>query len=352
MNDAPHECLATWDGPLERINTQADPAREDFVQRLAVAAHAPTALRLSADIRTEGVRGVPGCDCSLFCNLEYGTAPVFWDTFLYPDTGSTPWRRLSCDCRDRGRLTAVELHIRHRLRGRLLVRDLRIETLPRWGGDADVTVAVFGDSTDMTCYLPHEHRLTRRLELLLRDRFADARIDVHGLAEGGEFLDRLVASGRLERELAALDRCDFILFRYGLNDVHQRVTDAAFAARLTEAIALARRRHPAAQIVLSTTIPYSCDGYDAQVRRLAAEQGLPLIDLHAALKRAGAAGDWDWHHDPGHRIGRRMNRLPPSNPDGLQGDKHPNLHGATLIADLYFEQLEPLVARHLAVRGA
>ena len=343
MNENVYEVLAATDGLIERANEQADPKREDFVQRLTAREHASTPLRISAEIRTEGVRGVPGSDCSVFCNLEYGSAPVFWDTFLYPDTGSTPWRRLTCDCLARGQLTAVELHVRNRRQGRLLVRNFRVETLPCWDREADVTIAIFGDSTDMTCYLPHEHRLTRRLELLLRDRFTDQRINVHGLAEGGEFIHRLVDSGRLDRELAALGRCDIVLFRYGLNDVHQNVTDEAFQAKLREAIDHVRSSHPQARIVLCTTIPYTCDGYDARVRQLAAKLDLPLIDLHAVLVRRSAAGDWDWHHDPQHHIGRHREQLPPGTLDGLQGDKHPNLHGATMIAETYFEHLEPLV---------
>ncbi len=336
--------LTSLEGPFERINAEVSPTAEDYVRRLPVEAHPSTPLRISADIRTVGVRGTPGCDCSLFCNLEYDQAPVFWDTFLYPDTGSTPWRRLSRECRARGRLTAVELHIRHRLRGQLLVRDFRVETLPPWEEDADVTIAVFGDSTDMTCYLPYEHRLTRRLELLLRDRFPERRIDVHGLAEGGEYLHRLVDSGRLDRELAALNRCDLVLFRYGLNDVNHQVTEEAFAAKLVEAIDRVRHFHPRARIVLSTTIPYRCDGYDTRVRELAAELRLPLIDLNEVLVRRSRAGDWDWHHDPGHRIGRRRETLPPDNPDGLRGDKHPNLYGATVIAETYFERLVEVIA--------
>ena len=345
MNSDTYEVLAAYEEPVELINEQADPKREDFVQRLEVRAHASSPLRISADIRTEGVFGVPSSDCSLFCNLEYGTAPVFWDTFLYPDTGSTPWRRLTCDCMARGPLSAVEMHIRHRLRGRLLVRNFRVETLPFLENKADVTVAIFGDSTDMTCYLPHAYRLTRRLELLLRDRFTNHQINVHGLAEGGEYLHRLVDSGRLDRELSVMDRCDVVMFRYGLNDINQNVTDEAFRTKLIEAIARVRHAHPRAQIVLSTTIPSLCDGYDAQVRKLATELDLPLIDLHAVLVRQGAMGDWDWHNAPQHHIGRQRQQLPAGNLDGLQGDKHPNLHGATIIADTYFEHLEPVIEK-------
>src|SRR5262249_52987457 len=158
----------------------------------------------------------------------YDAGPIFWDTFLYPDTGTTPWRTLSCDVRARGVLRVVELHVRLHQRGRLLMRNLRVEAINPWGDDADVTVAVFGDSTDMTCYLPTEHRLIRRLELLLRDRFPDHRVDVHCFAEGGEFLQRLIETGRLERELRTLSRCDVAMIRYGLNDIGKKIEPAQF----------------------------------------------------------------------------------------------------------------------------
>lgn len=336
-----------WDEPVELINAGAEPSREDLIRRFPVPPAPPSPLRISAEISTEGVTGVPGSDCSLFCNLEYGDDPIFWDTFLYPDTGATPWRRLSCECHARGRLTAVELHIRFRLRGRLRVRNLRVEAIPAWHDGADLTVAVFGDSTDMTCYLPYEHRLTRRLELLLRDRFADHRVDVHGLAEGGEYLDRLVDSGRLERELGVFPRCDIVMFRYGLNDVSKGVTPDAFRAKLLDALDITHRKHPAAQIVLSTTIPANCDGYDEQARSLARERRLPLIDINDILRRRSAVGDWDWHDDTGHHVGRRRDQTPADNPTGLKGDKHPNLYGSALIAEIYYEHLEPLAAKML-----
>ena len=324
--------------------------KDDYIRRFSVGSAGQRPLQISAEVQTAGVTGVPGSDCSVFFNIEYADGPVFWDTFLYPDTGTTPWRTLSCDVRARGEVRAIEMHIRFRQPGQLAVRNVRIAEIDPWSEDADVVVAVFGDSTDMTCYLPTELRLTRRLELLLRDRFPEQRIDVHGLAEGGEYLQRLIASGRLDRELRALPRCDVAMLRYGLNDADQRIDPAAFGTQLHSACDSIRKYFPHSQILLSTTIPTPTRAFDQQTLAVAAARQLPVLRIDTLLRERSAAGDWDWHHQARGRIGRRRSQNPPDNPTGLAGDKHPNAYGAQLIAEAYFERLEPIVAGLLEQR--
>ncbi len=159
--------------------------KEDDTRRFPIGSAGPAPLQISAEVRTTGVTGVPSSDCSVFLNFEYAAGPVFWHTFLYPDTGTPPWRTHSRAVRAREEVPAIDMHIRFRQPGKLALRNVRIADVNSWDKDADVVVAVFGDSADRTCCLPTECRLTRRLELLLRDRFPEHRIDVHGLAEGG-----------------------------------------------------------------------------------------------------------------------------------------------------------------------
>ena len=344
--------LATFDEVVDLSNPQADLAKADWVRRIELTNPTRGPIRISVDARTDGVTGLAGAMCMVFFNVLYSDGPVFWDAFVYPEPGSTPWRTLSCDVFPRGEVRAVEMHVRFKAKGWLRLRNVRVQAIEPWPDDAEVLVAIFGDSTDMTNYLPHEHRLGRRLELLLRDRFADRRVDVHCLAEGGEFVKRLVESGRLARELGALPRCDVALIRYGLNDAGQKIEPTAFGDQLHAACEMILGRFPRARLVLSTTIPgANADVYDRRTQALAEARGLPLIRLDEFLRQRSAAGDSDWHHQPGSRVGRRRTGPnPPGNEDGLGGDKHPNAYGAQMIAEHYFEHLEPIVAELLKAK--
>lgn len=341
--------LVDFPEKIEAVNGKTAEKRADILRRFPIAGSVNAPLRISAEVRTEGVTGTPGIDCSIFFNLEYDDGPIFWDTFLYPDTGTMPWRTLSCEVRARGVLRAVELHVRLQRKGKLSVRHLRVETIEPWGDDADVTVALFGDSTDMTSYLPTEHRLARRLELLLRDRFADHRVDVHCFAEGGETIQRLVEDGHLEQELRALTRCDVAMLRYGLND-RGKSDPPLFGRQLHTACDMILGRFPKAKIVLSTTIPPHAAAYDEQTLAVARERGLPVIRVDELMRQRSAAGDWDWHDGPRSRIGRRRTQSPPDDPTGLKGDLHPNAYGSQMIAELYFENIEQIVAEVLGRR--
>ena len=79
--------LVHSDETLDCMNEQTD-----VIRRFPVAMTTDAPLRLAAEVRAEGVPGMPGNDCSVFFNLEYATGPLFWDAFLYPETGTTPWR--------------------------------------------------------------------------------------------------------------------------------------------------------------------------------------------------------------------------------------------------------------------
>ncbi len=345
-----NQILTRLDETVELVNEKADAKRADFIKRLDVAEPADVAVRISAEVRCEGVTGVQGLGSAVFFNVEYTQGPIFWDTFLYPETGTTAWRTLSIDVRRRGAVKAVEMHIRHHLKGKISVRNVRVEALEMPVDDADVTVLVFGDSTDMVCYLPHELRLTRRLEMLLRDRFDDRRIDVHGLAEGGETLPRVIETGRFERELRVFPKVEIVMIRYGLNDESRKVEPAEFGRLLHVAREIVKKVHPAAQVILSTTIPCKSQAYDAEAIKAGAEMGLLVQRLDEMMIARSAGGDWDWHHQALGNVGRRRTKTPEGNPTGLLGDKHPNAYGAQMIAEFYFENLEGMVERILEVK--
>src|SRR5688572_11841433 len=120
------QILARLDETVELVNEKADTKRADFVKRLEVKTPADVAVRISAEIKCEGVTGVQGLGSAAFFNLEYTQGPVFWDTFLYPETGTTAWRTLSIDVRRRGALATAEMHIRHHHKGKISVRNVRV----------------------------------------------------------------------------------------------------------------------------------------------------------------------------------------------------------------------------------
>lgn len=320
-----------------------DADRPDLIHRFDIEQDWTGPIRISAELCSEGIAGVPGRSSFVFFNIEYESGPVFWDTFLYPDTGTTPWQSMSTHSFARGKVKTVELHMRMPAKGKLRLRNLRIEGVEPWAADADVSIAVFGDSTDQTTYIPQDLRLTHRLELLLRDRFCDNLIDVHCLAEGGEFLKRLIDSGRLARELDAIRSCDIATIRFGLNDVPQNISDEDFAKQLHFTCNMIAEKYPKARIVLATTIPPKGDGYSLVTAAVAKARGLDLIELNSFLREKSAAGEADWHNKPGSFIGR-SGVANPADPTGLKGDLHPNALGSQMIAECYYDYLEPIVA--------
>ncbi len=341
------QVLASLDETVELVNEKADGKRADWIKRLEVKTPADVPVRITAEIKCEGVTGVQGLGSAVFFNVEYAQGPIFWDTFLYPETGTNPWRTYSIDVRRRGPVTCAEMHVRHHHKGKISIRNVKVEALEAAKDDADVTVLVFGDSTDMVCYLPHEHRLTKRLELLLRDRFSDHRIDVHGLAEGGETLPRVIETGRFERELKVFPKVEVVMIRYGLNDESRKVEPKEFGRLLHVARDIVKKVHPHAEVVLSTTIPCKSQAYDAEAIKAGEEMGLTVMRLDEMMIQRSAAGDWDWHHQPLSHVGKRCVKTPADNPTGLVGDKHPNTYGAQMIAEFYYGHLEPKVAKRL-----
>lgn len=333
--------------PITLTNPARNPKRDDFIHRFEMNEPYDGALRITIEACTQRVAGPPGQDCMVFFNVEYEQGPIFWDTFLYPDTGSTDWHTHTCTIRPRGRVKTVEMHVRFHAPGSLHLRRVVIEPTDAPADDGDYTIAVFGDSTDMTCYLPTEHRLLRRFELLLRDRFLDHVIDVHNLAEGGEYLERLLDSGRLARDLDVLPPCDMIIVRYGLNDKSHDIQPADFARQLNTVCDMIEKQQPSAHLVLSTTIPEFCPHLDEQTIAVAAQRDVTLLRLDQYMQTWTDEGEWDWHHEPRSRFGRRRTENPSTNPTGMDGDKHPNAYGSQRIAEFYFAQLQTIIAAKL-----
>ena len=80
---------------------------------------------------------------------------------------------------------------------------------------------------------------------------------VINLALSGEYIQRLVDSGRYEKLASKLPGLDYIFIRYGLND-HARREDFTnnFPKDFHALLARLRQDHPAAMLIPMTVIPY------------------------------------------------------------------------------------------------
>ena len=334
---------------IHKVGKGLDIAVEDHVINVDVNQKTATPLRISARIKTEKVTGPTGRNLLIVTNIHYEKTPVFWDTILYPQTGTHPWQHCERYVRPRLPIKSLEIHFRLTdTAGQAWFRDFIVEEVPEWLDDEECTVAMLGDSTDMGSYIEDHLRLHRHLEMLLRDRFPDKAVSVRNLSESGDYLKKLLESGRLERELDTLARCDLMIIRYGLNDQGHQIPPADFKKQLQQTCDTVLRRFPNTQIVLATTIPPSAPRMNEATRALAAEREYPLVDIEEFLTKQAGLGNSNWHTGLRTRVGFPMNENPKDNPTGLKGDQHPNIHGSRLIAEQEYRTIEPIVERILS----
>ena len=320
---------------------------KDVVLESAPDQKQATAIRISGYVKTKGVCGTRDSDFLVVANVHYEQTPIFWYDVLYPETGTHPWQYLEKYVTARLPIKKVELHFRFKHPGEVWFKEFKVEEIPSWKDAAELVVATLGDSTSAMGYMPDNLAVWNRLEMLLRDRFSKNHISVRCIAESGEYLEKLLSSGRLERELKTLERCDFMIIRYGLNDNGHKIPPETFKNQLSETCDRVLKVFPGVTILLATTIPPNAPAYDAMTRLVAKERNYTLIDIAAFLKKEADAGNGNWHNGAGTRVGLHAGKNPPENPDGLKGDKHPNAYGAQLIAEQKFRVLEPLVEKKL-----
>ena len=175
----------------------------------------------------------------------------------------------------------------------------------------------------------------------------------------GEYIRRLIDSGRYERAASMLPGLDYIFVRYGIND-RARISnfEEQFPRDYHELIALLRRDHPEALIIPTTNIPFSEEEQTALmnrlVRQVATVEMLEVFDLnprYAAELKLGP-NMLNYRRYPltnvpekyrtlvkpfvngtsvlvmGNELDGILGHLP-----GWSGDRHPNLAGYNVIAD-------------------
>jgi len=195
----------------------------------------------------------------------------------------------------------------------------------------------------------------------------------------GEFIRRLLDSGRYDRAVAKLPGLDFVFIRYGGND-HAKREDFAvnFPKDYHELIACLRRDHPTAMLIPTTNIPWGTDLEDEKawpkvanelVRRVAAEEELTCFDLYPryAAEQAKGPNMLNYRRFPLAKIPAKYHELAKpyvveqkgrdpyvvvldnrldahfGSLGGWFGDRHPNLAGYRVIADETVKFLAPII---------
>lgn len=155
-------------------------------------------------------------------------------------------------------------------------------------GPERLQILLIGDSTTEASIpkkiAPDEPQFEDHIRVLLGIEPDLPPTDVYNEGLSGEFIRRLLDSGRYDKDIATKPKADYIFIRYGLNDASKRENFADnFPKDFRELLARLRRDHPDAVLIAMTAIPYSTVNNHAEINalitRIAAEEKLPLFDI-------------------------------------------------------------------------
>lgn len=262
--------------------------------------------------------------------------------------------------------------------------------------DGKIQIVLLGDSTTEGSIprrlVPQGPHLEQVIEQLLAVEGDLPPCRVINLGLSGEFIRRLLDSGRYDKVASKLPGVDYVFIRYGPNDVSKRDNfDVNYPQDFRELIARLRRDHPAATLIPMTAIPLNADlEADAPkakrmndlVRQVAADEELTLFDIYPRYAQEQAKGPnmLNYRRFPLGKVpekyhefvkpfvtpGREMKTPPPDAATaerlgpmvvvldnrldahfgelpGWFGDRHPNLAGYHVIGDETAKFLAPLI---------
>lgn len=248
---------------------------------------------------------------------------------------------------------------------------------PATAGPKRLQIILLGDSTTEAIIpkkiAPEEPQFEDMVRVLLAADPGLPPADVYNEGVSGEFIRRLIDSGRYDKAIPTKPQADYIFIRYGINDVARRENFAEnFPKDFRELLGRLRKDHPGAVLIPMTTIPYAVDNTHADINaliaKIAAEEKLTLFDIAprylAELKKGpdmlnyrryplakvpenlrAAATPYIQPEGNEPKVVVLDNRL-----DGLfghlpgwAGDRHPNLAGYNVIADETVKFLAPLI---------
>lgn len=242
--------------------------------------------------------------------------------------------------------------------------------------EGKVQILLLGDSTTEGS-IPRRHvPQGPHLEEVIRSLLAEEKdlppTNVINLGLSGEYIERLLESGRYDKVASKLPGIDYVLIRYGLNDNARRENFAEnFPKDYHDLLDRLHRDHPQAERIVMTVIPYLDEASSARVNALnvqvAEKAALPLFDIYPRYaeelkngpnmlnyRRFPLAKIPENRHEfvkpfvvPGsapsvevldNRLDAHFGHLP-----GWYGDRHPNLAGYHVIGDETAKYLAPRI---------
>lgn len=239
--------------------------------------------------------------------------------------------------------------------------------------EGKIQILLLGDSTTIGSVCRQTDPQGPHLEDVIRLQLATDKelppANVINQGRDGEFIHGLLTSGRYEKEIRPLPGIDFVLIRYGLNDLGKREEFADnFPRDLQSLIGKLRSDFPQAMIVPVTIIPYLSLEADARIntaiKQAVDAEKLELFDLYtrygAELKHGDnmlnyrryplakipeAQREWLKPFVKGDSVVVMDNRLDAHFRDlpGWFGDRHPNLAGYHVIGDETAKYLAPRI---------
>jgi lysophospholipase L1-like esterase len=250
--------------------------------------------------------------------------------------------------------------------------------------EGKVQILLLGDSTTEGSvprrHVPEGPHLEDVIRLLLAEEKDLPPTNVINLGLSGEYIRRLLDSGRYEKEASKLPGIDYVLIRYGLNDnAYRENLDENFPKDYHELIERIKVDHPQAAIVVMTVIPYGSEEMCLRLNKLneqvAKAEGLTLFDIYPRYAEELKRGPdmLNYRRFPLEKIPENRREfvksfiVPGANPTvevldnrldahfghlpGWFGDRHPNLAGYHLIGDETAKFLAPLIReKHAAVK--
>jgi len=155
-------------------------------------------------------------------------------------------------------------------------------------GPRRTQILLIGDSTTEASIpkklAPDEPQFEDFVRILLATEPDLPPTDVYNEGLSGEYIRRLLDSGRYDKSIATKPKADYIFIRYGLNDASKLKNFAEeFPKDFRELLGRLRQDHPDAVLIPMTAIPYSTVNNHAEINalitRIAAEEKLPLFDI-------------------------------------------------------------------------